>query len=57
MLTLTAKGRRLRDRINGEVAHDLAAALGLRPEDHGRVLRLLAGLTPTISSAKSRVPL
>jgi len=56
MLTLTAKGRRLRQRINGEVARDLAAALGLRPGDYGKVLRLLAGLTPTISSAKSRVP-
>ena len=46
MLTLTAKGRRLRQRINGEVGRDLAAALGLRPGDHGKVLRLLAGLTP-----------
>jgi DNA-binding MarR family transcriptional regulator len=56
MLTLTSKGRRLRQRINGEVARDLAAAIGLRPEDHGRVLRLLAGLTPPHApSSKSRV--
>jgi DNA-binding MarR family transcriptional regulator len=45
MLTLTPKGRRLRDQINGEVAGDLAAALGLKPEDHVRVLGLIATLT------------
>jgi len=45
MLTLTPKGRRLRDRINGEVAGDLAAALGLKSQDHARVLDLLATLT------------
>lgn len=45
MLTLTPQGRRLRDRINGEVAGDLAAALGLKPEDHARVLDLIATLT------------
>jgi len=52
MLTLTSKGRRLRDRINREVAQDLAGALGLRPEDHGRVMRIVAGL-PTVSSPSS----
>ena len=45
MLTLTTKGRRLRNQINAEVARDLAAALGLEPEDHGRFLRLLADLS------------
>jgi len=44
MLTLTPKGRRLRDEINDEVARELAAALGLRPEDHHHVLRLTANL-------------
>jgi DNA-binding MarR family transcriptional regulator len=45
MLTLTSKGRRLRDEINGEVARDLADALGLLPEDHERILSLVDGLT------------
>jgi len=57
MLTLTPKGRRLREKINAEVARDLAVALGLRPEDHGRVLRLIASLTPTDPAPpKGRVP-
>ncbi len=51
MLTLTPKGRRLRDKINGEVAEDLAAALGLKPEDHARVLGLIATLTPSEHAA------
>ncbi len=51
MLTLTAKGRTLRDRINDEVARDLADALGLKPEDHDRVLDLVASLTPTGESS------
>ncbi|HEY5024063.1 MAG TPA: MarR family transcriptional regulator [Acidimicrobiales bacterium] len=50
MLTLTTKGRRLRQKINGEVARDLASALGIEAEDHARLLRLLAGLTPTASA-------
>jgi DNA-binding MarR family transcriptional regulator len=45
MLTLTAEGRRLREQINGEVAGDLAAALGLKPADRPRVLDLIATLT------------
>jgi DNA-binding MarR family transcriptional regulator len=57
MLTLTPKGRRLREKINAEVARDLAVALGLKPEDHGRVLRLIASLTPTDPAPpKGRVP-
>jgi DNA-binding MarR family transcriptional regulator len=51
MLTLTATGRQLRDLINAEVARDLVAALGLKPEDHDRVLGLIAALTPRIESA------
>ena len=49
MLTLTPNGRRLREEINAEVARDLAAALGLKPEDHERILSLVDDLT-----AKSR---
>jgi len=45
MLTLTPEGRRLREQINGEVAGDLAAALGLKPDDHARVRDLIATLT------------
>ena len=45
VLTLTPKGRRLRARINGEVARDLAAALGLENVDHGQVLRLVSLMT------------
>jgi DNA-binding MarR family transcriptional regulator len=45
MLTLTSEGRRLREKINGEVARDLADALGLMPEDHERILSLVDGLT------------
>jgi len=44
VLTLTAKGRGLRDEINGEIARDLAAALGLESGDHGRVLGLISEL-------------
>ena len=54
MLTLTTKGRQLRDRINAEVAHDLAVALGLKPEDRERVLGLIAALTPTVESSPGR---
>jgi len=53
ILTLTSQGRRLRNRINQEVARDLAVALGLKPEDHGRVLRLVACLPATSSSTTS----
>lgn len=44
VLTLTAKGRALRDEINGEIARDLAAALGLERADHERVLGLITEL-------------
>ncbi len=45
MLTLTAQGRRLRDRVTHEVADDLAAALGLEPDGHARILALVTSLT------------
>ncbi|HVA02504.1 MAG TPA: MarR family transcriptional regulator [Acidimicrobiales bacterium] len=54
MLTLTPKGRRLRDKINAEVGRELAGALGLEPEDHGRVLRLISSLTPTAAARPTR---
>ena len=50
VLTLTPKGRRLRTRINSEVARELAAALGLENGDHGQVLRLISLLTPKCES-------
>jgi len=53
MLTLTSKGRRLREQINGELAGELATALGIRTEDHEPVLRLIANLTPISNSASS----
>ena len=53
VLTLTAKGRRLRDRINRELALDLARALGLKPEDQDRVLGVIATLTATPSAPPS----
>ena len=53
MLTLTSEGRRLREQINGELAGELSAALGISTEDHEQVLRLIANLTPTGNSASS----
>jgi DNA-binding MarR family transcriptional regulator len=53
VLSLTAKGRRLRDRINRELARDLAIALGLKPEDRDRVLGVIATLTATSSAPSS----
>lgn len=47
MLTLTLKGRRLRDRINREVAQELAETLGIKAGDRRRVLGLIASLIPT----------
>jgi len=44
MLTLTSKGRRLREEVNREVARELTSALRLKPEDHDQVLRLTANL-------------
>lgn len=41
VLTLTAKGRRIRDRVNGELALELGNALGLTPASRGKVARLL----------------
>jgi DNA-binding MarR family transcriptional regulator len=58
VLTLTAKGRRLRDRINRELALDLARELGLKPEDRDRILAVIATLTtspPPPSSADGGV--
>lgn len=53
MLTLTPMGRHLRDEINDEVARELAAALGLQPEDHDHVLRLAANLRPVSGLGRS----
>ena len=56
MLTLTPKGRRLREEINEEVARELVTALGLRPEDHDQVLRLNANLPPAGDAGRREKP-
>jgi DNA-binding MarR family transcriptional regulator len=57
MLTLTPKGRRLRDRINRDVAQELAKALGIKDEDRRRVLGLLTRLiSPEESSTALASP-
>ena len=43
-LTLTAKGRRVRDEVNGDLARELANALGLERDDADRFLLLLRRL-------------
>ena len=44
MLTLTPKGRRSRDRVNRELASELAEALLLSPATGDPVARLLASM-------------
>ena len=44
MLTLTVKGRRVRDGVNRDLAAELGDALGLDPEVSDRLARFLGSM-------------
>ena len=46
VLTLTARGRRLRDRVNHDIARGVRDTFGLAPDDSREVARLLGTMHP-----------
>ena len=46
MLTLTAKGRAIRSRVNNDLASELTIALGVAARDVGQIAQILATMTP-----------